>query len=46
MKIKLQEGETACSECGWFDTDPTFFTELEGERYCSLHIPTKGEANA
>jgi hypothetical protein len=45
MKIKLQEGEKACSECGWFDTDSTFFTEVEGELYCSLHKEREGKDN-
>ena len=28
-----------CEECGWYDSDPTFFTEVEGKQYCSLHTP-------
>jgi len=43
VKVKLQAGETACADCGWYDSDSSFFTEVKGEQYCSLHIPSKGE---
>lgn len=26
-----------CAECGWQDTDFSFFYEREGNFYCSLH---------
>jgi len=28
-----------CAECGWLDNDPTFFYQVEGKFYCSLHVP-------
>lgn len=32
-----------CAECGWVDNDPSFFTERDGELYCSLHIEKEGK---
>jgi len=26
-----------CFECGWSDTDSGYFTEDQGEQYCSIH---------
>ena len=28
-----------CFECGWFDIDEGFFYKVNGEVYCSLHVP-------
>lgn len=32
-----------CFECGWFDSDKSFFYERGGEQYCSLHINEGGD---
>ena len=32
-----------CHECGWTDTDPSFFYERDGNFYCSLHKEKEGE---
>lgn len=32
-----------CKECGYSDNDKGFFTEIEGDLYCSLHNKRGGE---
>lgn len=42
-KVKLDSGrieyiaDYACKECRYASNDKDYFTEIEGELYCSLH---------
>jgi len=44
--VRLDKGKITyineCYECGWFDSDNSFFTIINGRPYCSLHA-TEGE---
>jgi exopolyphosphatase/pppGpp-phosphohydrolase len=48
-KVRLDNGrieyiaDYACKECRYASNDKDFFTEIEGELYCSLHKKRKGK---
>lgn len=45
--VRLNEGRISylnkCWECGWSDSDDSFFTMIDGKPYCSLHKEKEGE---
>ncbi len=50
-KVRLDSGrieyiaDYACKECRYASNDKDFFTEIEGELYCSLHNKREGESD-